>query len=144
AYTNPVMTAKIEKKEPLSTIYSEYLVLHGVLTSEEDQAIAHEFQNKLNNAQVDLKKTAHYVGSEKPYEGRWKSIQPDYSHDPVETGVPAATLELIGRALSETPKDFELHDKVRPIIESRRKDVLERRPLNWGLAELLAYGSLVL
>ncbi len=144
AYTNPVMAAKIEKKEPLSTIYSEYLVLHDVLSAEEDQAIKQEFQAKLNSAQTELKKSAHYVGSEKPYEGRWKSIQPEYSHKPVETGVKIETLELIAKTLSETPADFELPDKVRPILEGRRRDVLERRPINWGLAELLAFGSLLL
>jgi 2-oxoglutarate dehydrogenase E1 component len=144
AYTNPVMAAKIEKKEPLSTIYSEYLVLHNVLSAEEDQAIKQDFQARLNSAQTELKKSAHYVGSEKPYEGRWKSVQPDYSHKPVPTGVAVERLEQIGRALSETPADFELPDKVRPILDARRRDVLERRPINWGLAELLAFGSLLL
>ncbi len=50
AYTNPVMAAKIEKKESLSTIYSEYLVVHNVLSVEEDQAIKQDFQGKLNRA----------------------------------------------------------------------------------------------
>jgi 2-oxoglutarate dehydrogenase E1 component len=144
AYTNPVMTAKIEKKEPLSTIYSENLVLHNVLSAEEDQALKQEFQAKLNQAQTEVKKSAHYVGSEKPYEGRWKSVQPEYTHKPVETGVALDRLESIARTLAQTPADFELPDKVRPILDSRRRDVLERRPINWGLAELLAFGSLLL
>jgi 2-oxoglutarate dehydrogenase E1 component len=144
AYTNPVMTAKIEKKEPLSTIYSENLVLHNVLTAEEDQAIKQDFQSKLNAAQTELKKSARYVGNEKPYEGRWKSIQPEYTHKPVETGVSPEMLEQLGCALAESPPDFEPHEKMRPILESRRRDILERRPINWGLAELLAFGSLVL
>jgi 2-oxoglutarate dehydrogenase E1 component len=144
AYTNPVMTAKIEKKEPLSTIYSEYLVLHNVLSAEEDQAIKQDFQNKLNQAQTELKKSAHYVGSEKPYQGPWKSIQPEYSHKPVETGVAQVELERVAHALAETPANFEPHEKMRPILDGRRRDVLERRPINWGLAELLAFGSLLL
>jgi 2-oxoglutarate dehydrogenase E1 component len=144
AYTNPVMTAKIEKKDPLSTIYSEYLVVHDVISTEEDQAIAHDFQGRLNGAQNELRKSAHFSGGERAYEGRWRSIQPDYSFAPVETGVPAATLEHIARTLSLTPADFELPDKVRPMLESRRRDVLERRPIHWGLAELLAFGSLLL
>jgi 2-oxoglutarate dehydrogenase E1 component len=144
AYTNPLMTAKIETKEPLSTIYSEYLVLHNVLTVEENQGITQEFQAKLNSAQTELKKAAHYVGEEKPYMGHWQSIQPDYSHKPVETGVAVELLEKVGRALAEVPAGFEPHDKVRPILEGRRGDVLERRPIAWGLAELLAYGTLLL
>jgi 2-oxoglutarate dehydrogenase E1 component len=84
------------------------------------------------------------VGSEKPYDGPWKSIQSEYSHEPVETGVPIDQLDVIGRALSETPPDFAPHEKVRPILESRRRDVLERRPINWGLAEMLAFGALLL
>src|SRR5438067_6840347 len=82
AYTNPVMTAKIAAKEPLSTIYSEYLVLHNVLSAEENQAISQEFQAKLQAAQAELKQAAHYVGSEKPYQGDWRRVQPDYSHEP--------------------------------------------------------------
>jgi 2-oxoglutarate dehydrogenase E1 component len=144
AYTNPVMAAKIEKKESLSTIYSEFLVVHNVLSAEEDQAIKQDFQGRLNAAQTELKKSAHYVGTEKPYEGRWKSISPEYSHKPVETGVSPEVLEQVGRSLSETPREFEPHEKVRPILEGRRRDILERRPVNWGLAELLAFGSLLL
>jgi 2-oxoglutarate dehydrogenase E1 component len=144
AYTNPVMTAKIGQKEPLSTIYSEYLVLHNVLSAEENQAITQEFQEKLQAAQTALKKVPRYVGSEKPYQGQWSAVQPDYSHKPVETGVPYETLQRIAQALSEVPPGFEPHDKVRPILEARRRDVFERRPIAWGLAELLAYGSLVL
>jgi 2-oxoglutarate dehydrogenase E1 component len=144
AYTNPVMTATIERKDPLSTIYSEYLVVHNVISTEEDQAIAQDFQARLNSAQSELRKSAHYQGSDRPYTGRWSRIQPDYSIAPVETGVSAATLEQIARALSSTPADFELPEKVRPILEGRRRDVVEHRPINWGLAELLAFGSLLL
>ncbi len=143
AYTNPVMTAKIEKKEPLSTIYSEYLVLHNVLTTEENQAITQDFQAKLNAAQHELKQAARFVGSEKPYQGSWDAIQPDYSHNTINTGVPVETLDQIARVLSEVPADFEPHEKVRPILEARRRDVLERRPIHWGLAELLALGTLL-
>jgi 2-oxoglutarate dehydrogenase E1 component len=144
AYTNPVMTAKIAAKEPLSTIYSEYLVLHNVLSAEENQAITQDFQTKLNRAQAELKQTGHYVGGDKPYSGQWRSIRPDYSHEPVDTGVQAETLERIAKALSEVPPGFEPHEKIRPMLESRRRDVIERRPINWGLAELLAFGSLLL
>jgi 2-oxoglutarate dehydrogenase E1 component len=144
AYTNPVMTAKIERKEPLSTIYSEHLVLHGVLTPEEDQAIKQDFQNELNQAQAELRKEPHYVGGTRPYQGRWKEIHSDYTHAPVETAVPYDTLRRIAEALAQVPADFEPHDKIRPMLDSRRADVAEHRPINWGLAESLAFGSLLL
>src|SRR5205085_912007 len=89
-----------------------YLVLHNVLSAEENQAITQDFQAKLNSAQAELKKTAHYVGSEKPYEGHWRSIRPDYTHEPVDTGVPAEALERIATALSQVQAAFTAFDSM--------------------------------
>jgi 2-oxoglutarate dehydrogenase E1 component len=144
AYTNPLMTAKIEKKPSLSQIYGQALIKRKVLTEEENNALSQDFLGKLNREQEELRKQTHFVSSSKAYQGPWATIKPEYSPAPVATGVPYDTLKKIADVLGTVPTGFEPHDKIRPLLESRRADVHQRRPINWGLAEALAFGSLLL
>jgi 2-oxoglutarate dehydrogenase E1 component len=144
AYTNPLMTAKIEKKPSLSQIYGRDLIKRGVLKEEENNALSQDFLGKLNNEQQEMRKQTHFVSSEKAYQGSWAAIKPEYSPAPVKTGVPVDTLKKIADVLGTVPPGFEPNDKIKPLLESRRADVQQRRPINWGLAESLAFGSLLL
>ena len=78
------------------------------------------------------------------FDGRWQGMTPHYSHAPVETGVPEETLRLISEGLVRVPDDFTLHPKLAPQLQTRHQDLLDRKPVDWAFAELLAFGSLLL
>jgi 2-oxoglutarate dehydrogenase E1 component len=144
AYTNPLMAAKIEKKPPLSQIYSQALIKAGVLSEEENHALSQDFLGKLNREQEEMRKQTNFVSSAKAYQGPWATIEPEYTAVPVPTGVPSEILNEIADKLATVPADFQPNDKIKPLLEARRIDVQQRRPINWGLAEALAFGSLLL
>ncbi len=143
SYTQPVMYAKIQKHASLSEIYSKRLIERGLLTKEENEALVRDYQAKLEKERQSLKELPHYVGMQ-GFQGRWQAISPDFSHAQVQTGVPHETLVKIGDAIAKVPEGFNVHPKVLPILEARSKEVRERGQLNWGQAEMLAYGSLVI
>jgi 2-oxoglutarate dehydrogenase E1 component len=62
----------------------------------------------------------------------------------VDTAVPAATIERIAAAIAEAPAGFHLHDKVARGLAQRRETGRGERPVDWGMAEALAFGSLLL
>jgi len=64
--------------------------------------------------------------------------------DEVETGLTAEKLHQITDALVTYPADFHIHPKVQKLLEQRREMGYGRRPLDFGMAEALALGSLAM
>jgi 2-oxoglutarate dehydrogenase E1 component len=143
AYTQPVMYKKIQNHPSLSEIYAKKLIEWGVLTPEENDELIQDFKARLERERQALKEMPHYVGMQ-GFGGQWKSLSPNYSHTPVPTGVPYDRLLKIAEALGTTPDGFHVHPKIVPILEARFRNVRDRKPLSWGEAEMLAYGSLLL
>jgi 2-oxoglutarate dehydrogenase E1 component len=145
AYTNPDMCARIEKKPLLSKIYGQRLIAEGVLSEAEDEAMNKRFLTLLDEEQAELRKEPHFVFSSRPYQDKWAAIKAEYSDRPVPTGVSEEVLKRISKTLSTVPADFEPNPKLqKEVLASRYADVHERRSINWGLAELLAFGALLL
>jgi 2-oxoglutarate dehydrogenase E1 component len=61
----------------------------------------------------------------------------------VPTGVPEAELTAIGEALVKYPEGFHIHPKVKRLLEQRSEMAQGKRPIDFGMAEALAFGSLL-
>jgi 2-oxoglutarate dehydrogenase E1 component len=61
----------------------------------------------------------------------------------VDTGVAESELTSIGEALSSYPKGFHIHLKVKKLLEQRLEMARGKRTIDYGMAEALAFGSLV-
>jgi 2-oxoglutarate dehydrogenase E1 component len=61
----------------------------------------------------------------------------------VDTGVPEARLAEIGVRLASFPPAFHIHPKLVRLLEERHDMGAGRRPVDWGMAEALAFGSLL-
>ncbi|MBL8514634.1 MAG: 2-oxoglutarate dehydrogenase E1 component, partial [Betaproteobacteria bacterium] len=59
------------------------------------------------------------------------------------TSVPMDLLHHYAERLTQIPSDFKLHNSVEKLLEARRKMGKGEQPLDWGMAENLAYASLV-
>ncbi|HEY7574063.1 MAG TPA: 2-oxoglutarate dehydrogenase E1 component, partial [Thermoanaerobaculia bacterium] len=62
----------------------------------------------------------------------------------IETGVPRETLSRIGRVLTTVPAGFRLNPKMVQQLTRRSRMTEGAIPLDWGTAEALAFGSLLL
>ena len=142
-YTQPTMYARINEHERIAKLYTQQLLTRGDLTSQEAEAIATIMQNQLQDALNSIKvKPAKIIRSR--FDGVWQGLSNVYTHDPVATGVPAANLEAIGRALSTWPDDFNIHPKIKKMAEERGKVIAAHGRIEWSLGELLAFGSLIM
>src|SRR5271167_2556117 len=61
----------------------------------------------------------------------------------VDTGVAQPELAAIGEALSRYPAGFHIHPKVKKLLEQRQEMAQGKRPIDYGMAEALAFGSLL-
>jgi 2-oxoglutarate dehydrogenase E1 component len=142
-YTQPTMYSMISDHPRPSEIYTKQLLERGTLEQAEIDGIARIMKNQLQDA-LDTVKAQKQKPSRTRFEGVWKGLTDDYSHEVVDTSVPLAELDAIGTALSTWPEDFRIHRKIERLAKERGRLVAERGEVDWALAELLAFGSLLL
>ena len=61
----------------------------------------------------------------------------------VDTGLDAATIGAIGEGLVSYPSGFHIHPKVKKLLEQRLEMAQGKRAIDFGMAEALAFGSLL-
>jgi 2-oxoglutarate dehydrogenase E1 component len=144
AFTQPLMYAKIKDRPSLSEVYTEQLILRGDLTADEQEALIHEFQAKLEAAREEVKREARAAHGMRGFAGRWQGLQPEYSHAPVRTGVPRETLQKITAGMTRVPDTFTVHPKIARQLANRLRDFEAGEPIDWGFAESLVFGALLL
>jgi len=144
SFTQPLMYRRILAKIGIARTYTNQLVERGDLKQEEADAIDASFQTRLDSALQEVKGGPPRKKGMKGYAGTWVGLSNAYSHEPVATGVRGEVLDRIAERLLAVPADFDMHPKLKGIITARRDNVVGRKPVDWGTAEALAYGSIVL
>jgi 2-oxoglutarate dehydrogenase E1 component len=145
AYTQPLMYDLIRKHPTLREIYGKQLIREGVI----DQNFYEGFYNqKIDNIQKIFDQTKANPPKIEPFKftGFWKGLRKAKGDDfekPTDTRVPIETLKSVGRLLSEVPEGFTPHPKLIKLLETRRHMAEGKDPVDWGMGELLSYGSLL-
>ena len=139
--TQPLMYHKIAAHPGTRALYAGKLAAEGVIgeAGSADMIVAYRAQletgERIVPPAVSLYKRA--------FAANWKAYRGiDWQH-PAETAVPLTRLrELAGKA-SAVPEGFTLHPRVAKILADRRDMAAGKLPLDWGMAEILAYASLL-
>ncbi len=136
--TQPLLYKKIKEHPPLWEIYADDI---GA-TSAQAQAAA--VKAEFESAQKDAGKvTKKPLMRDLPkywdqfYGGLHK---PEFE---VETGLSTEELAELGTHLSTYPEGFHIHPKVKKLLEQRAEMGAGKRPVDYGMAEALAFASLV-
>jgi 2-oxoglutarate dehydrogenase E1 component len=136
--TQPLLYAKIKDHPPAYETYARQL---GV----DFAAPVEQFRNELLAAQkagaaATKLPQFHTLPSywDNFYGGAYK---PEYE---VETGVSPDQLARIGDVVGSAPADFHVHPKLMKLLEQRHEMGQGKRPIDYGMAEALAFGSLLL
>jgi 2-oxoglutarate dehydrogenase E1 component len=143
SFTQPLLYEKIRAKDPLRKIYTDQLVRAGILSLEDVERIEADQGVQLQQALQIIK--TRPPGPDEPYEprGPWSGYSRTEPEQAPETAVSVERLAQIGEALASVPAGFAVHPKLEILLERRRKAVPTDAPLDWAMAEALAFGSLV-
>ncbi len=144
AFTQPLEYATIRAKKPVAAVYTDRLVAEGSFTADEADAIDQEFRRRLDEALAHTKTDGPKPKKMQGFTARWNALTKEYSHAPVETAVTERVADRIAHRLATVPDGFTLHPTVKKLADKRRDDIVGRKPLDWGIGEALAFGSLVL
>jgi len=145
SFTQPVMYSKIKTHPSTREIYGKKLATGNILSEAESQAVIDAIMAKLTEAQAKTRaeKPMPYVSV---FGGDWKGFKvptEDELFAPVKTAVDADKLREIATILNTPPANFNLHSKLGRFLEGRLKAITDGKGIDWGNAEALAYGSLV-
>jgi 2-oxoglutarate dehydrogenase E1 component len=145
AYTQPLMYDIIRKQPTLREKYSKQLIQSGVCDQSYTDTLMTTRMNELQQIFETTKTTPPKVKVFK-FDGAWKGLKkatPSDIEKPVNTSVDLSALKKIGTLLSEIPTGFNLHPKLAKLVETRKAMAKGTEAVDWGMAELLAYGSLI-
>jgi 2-oxoglutarate dehydrogenase E1 component len=142
-FTQPLRYKEIAGHPTVDKVYEKDLVEHSVLTQTEVDQIRADVRQELDHG-LDQ---AH----EKPPEesmsalgGVWKGMawaEDDWTAD---TTVEKDTLVQIAEKATTAPPDFKMYRKLDRLVKTRLDMVAGDTPMDWGCAEMLSFGSLLL
>ena len=140
--TQPLMYAQIKKQKTTRDLYAQQLIEQGVVTAEESKEMEKEYRRLLENGEHVVKSLVNQPNQElfvdwKPYLGH------QWSFDCPETKVDFKLLQELGSKICETPEGFSVQRQVQKIIDDRKRMAAGAMELNWGMAESLAYASIL-
>jgi 2-oxoglutarate dehydrogenase E1 component len=140
-YTQPVMYQRIKAHPGVRELYARRLVAEGTMTSEEIAQLIEERMRRYENAQLGAKEIVARQGNEIALPT--PAPEPE-SVEVIETGVEQAELRQIVQTLTTVPRGFNLNPKIVGLLARRAKMVDGAAPIDWGTAEALAFGSLLI
>jgi 2-oxoglutarate dehydrogenase E1 component len=136
--TQPVLYERIKNHAPLWKIYAERTGIDASLVVErvkKEYEVEQEKAGQLTKI-PHLRKLPDYWS---PYKGG--KYDPAYE---VDTGLTQEKLAELTDGLVRVPDGFHLHPKIAKLLEQRKEMGHGKRAIDYGFAEALALGSLVL
>ena len=139
--TQPLMYKKIAQHPGTRKLYADRLALDGTTAAGHGDDLVTNIRARLDAGKSTNTKILY--GIKPPLAVDWAPYLGQTWRAPADTTVPMATLKHYAERLTQIPSDFKLHMSVEKLLEARRKMGRGEQPLDWGMAENLAYASLV-
>jgi 2-oxoglutarate dehydrogenase E1 component len=143
SFTQPLMYKAIANQPSTRTIYEKRLIAEGAITEAQAKSMTDRLRDQLNE---DFETATTFKPNKADWlDGKWSHINvaPTLEERRGTTDLPEETLKQVGRALVTVPEGFNLHPKLRRIIDNRAKMIETGAGIDWSTGEALAFGSLV-
>ncbi|MBS1189289.1 MAG: 2-oxoglutarate dehydrogenase component [Rhodocyclaceae bacterium] len=139
--TQPLMYKKISQHPGTRRLYGDKLVAEGVLPADGPDQMIKEYRDHLDRG--ELLYNPVIAGYKHPNTIDWTPYLTKQYIETCDTRVPMAELQRLTQRLTDLPKGFSLHSRVKKIVEDRAAMGDSKLPVDWGMAENLAYASLL-
>ncbi len=140
--TQPFMYRFINQHPGTRALYAKRLVDQGVLAATEPDAMIASYRSAMDEGRDPIQSAI--TGTKHDYSVSWSKYTANLPwNKPVNTGIPRERLQQLAARLTAIPENFKLQSRVEKIIADRISMGKGELPLDWGMAENLAYASLV-
>jgi 2-oxoglutarate dehydrogenase E1 component len=138
--TQPLVYQKIKDRPMLWEIYSQRI---GVPADEVDAMRERVISRLSERQEIGRSQEKRPTFWELPdFWGRYHGDLYDPEFD-CDTGVEIGRLQGIANLVTSTPADFHAHPKIKKLLDKRREMADGKRKVDWGMAESLAFGSVL-
>lgn len=134
-FTQPLLYQRIREKTGVRELYRDHLIHGGTL----EHVLAESMEEEFKKALLEAKESLNIPEIE--LKGNGEKASP-YRPPTVTTSVPLNTLQEIAKKIATWPETLSLHPKVAALAKERESMTLDR-PVDWGMGEWLAYGTLL-
>ena len=144
-FTQPKLYKAIAIHPNPKNIYADKLIAEGVIDETYITSITDGFKQMLGR-EFDKSKEDSTSKVKEFMESTWKGFtrqQLTAMLQPVDTTYSADQLKNIATVVSTVPEHVKFVRKAERILQGRAKMVFETNKLDWGMAETLAYGTLL-
>ncbi len=135
SFTQPLVYAEIKEKLPVSELYGRQLVKEGTISESELEELKSHYRADFETAHRTRK--PGLLGEACAMHGMLRV-------ENVKTSTSLEVLKRVAASLVDYPQDFVPHPKLNNILQKRVESLDSSDGIDWGFAEGLAFGSLVL
>ena len=139
--TQPLMYKIINEHPGTRKLYADKLAAQGVIGADDADQMMGSYRQALE-AGYHTNKTI-LSNYKPPFAVNWSPYRNTKWNENDDTTLPVADLQMLAEKLTTIPANFKLHPRVEKIIADRRLMGQGKMPVDWGMAENLAYASLL-
>jgi 2-oxoglutarate dehydrogenase E1 component len=139
--TQPLMYKLINQHPGTRKLYADRLAAQSVLRPEEAEEMVQAYRSALDAGYHTNKNILSDYHP--PYAVDFSRFRGTKWTDHATTGVAMPELKALAERLTTIPAEFKLHPRVEKVIADRRAMGQGKLPLDWGMAENLAYAALL-
>mmetsp|Transcript_14344 Transcript_14344/g.16991 ORF Transcript_14344/g.16991 Transcript_14344/m.16991 type:complete len:1053 (-) Transcript_14344:380-3538(-) len=142
-FTQPKLYKKIAKHPSALELYEKRLIESGDATQEELDKVK---QFVLHSYEEELEASKNWEPTEDDWlSSKWAGFKSPTQQSRIRpTGVSIEILRQVGVAAGSVPESFKLHRQMDKIFKARRGMVEKGSGIDWGTAEAMAFGTLLL
>jgi 2-oxoglutarate dehydrogenase E1 component len=139
--TQPLMYKKIAQHPGTRKLYADKLAVEGTVGASYGDDLVTNIRTRLDAGKSTNTKILY--GIKPPLAVDWAPYIGQGWRASYEAKYPIAKLKQLAERLTQIPTDFKCHMSVEKLLDARRKMGKGELPLDWGMAENLAYATLV-
>ena len=137
--TQPLMYQKIKKHPVPRALYADQLIAEGVIEQRDADRYLEEYRAALDHG-------ACVVEEWRPMTEHSVDWSPYLGHDwdtPYDGALSVEKLKALGESITTIPEEHKLQSRVNKLYQDRKAMVAGEKLLDWGMAENLAYATIV-
>ena len=143
SFTQPGRYREIDKHPSVCDLYFKSLQEHNLIDQGEYDKIRGELRRRLDES-LEVVHNQSAQPRMSSLKGFWKGLGRASGDGKADTAVKKTILTKIVKKATTAPPDFSVYRKLQRLLKSRIEMVEGKLPIDWGCAEMLALGSLLL
>ncbi len=137
--TQPLMYQKIKKHAVPREIYAQQLISEGLYSEEDIKQLVDSYRAGLDDGNCVVEE----IQKDTKHSSEWSKFVGHDWDTQYDASIPVEKLKELGEKVASYPENHKAQSRVKKIYDDRKLMASGEKMLDWGMAETLAYATLV-